>query len=161
MRATRFLCGPAALALFMALGCGGAGKVKVEGIVTLDDQVLAGATVQFIPKEGSTGHPASGLTGSDGHFTLTTHTSGDGVEPGEYEVLITKTEAPASSGVGSGSREDLKKTMMEQMNPGAAKSKKKVAVVPESYGLHGKSGLKCTVPTTGVVTFSLRSTGGT
>src|SRR5262249_26417852 len=90
-----------ALVLLVACGCGKR-MSKVEGTVLLDDKPLDGATVVFQPEEG--GQPATGMTGSDGVFHLTTRTTGDGARTGNYKVTITKRKesdggaAPANAG---------------------------------------------------------------
>lgn len=103
----------AALFLMAAFpGCGGGvsrsptlpdrPKVAVKGKVLLaDGKPLADARVSFEPvfkgeaKGGkaeidpaNVGQPASGVTESDGTFSLTTRTAGDGIVPGDYRVSI-------------------------------------------------------------------------
>jgi hypothetical protein len=58
--------------------------------VTLDEQPLAGATVQFLPESPGAeyGHA---LTAKDGTFRVRTG-SLDGVAPGSYRVTVTKFE---------------------------------------------------------------------
>jgi hypothetical protein len=148
--------------MFMVAGCGDGKKklAKVSGKVTLDGKALDGATVVFHPAEG--GRPATGLTGADGHFTLTTYTSGDGAQIGEHKVVITKSNqaevvAPSPSDP---------KAMMEAMKAHDARqraeaAKPKPAVIPASYGDLQKTPLKAVVPAEGEIEFSLRSAGGT
>jgi len=57
----------------------------VDGVLTLDGQPVAGATLQFIPKEG---RPAVGRTDQNGKYALTTFVDGDGALPGTYRVAI-------------------------------------------------------------------------
>src|SRR5262249_6159326 len=74
------------------------GPVSVEGIVTFDDRPVEGAMVTFLPA-GTSGRPASAMTDSDGHFSLTTFKDGDGAMPGDYRVVVKKRDAlpePAS-----------------------------------------------------------------
>ena len=74
-----------AAATLLATGCGSKNKLhKVEGTVTYDGKPLAGATVQFVPLD-SNGTTANGMTGDDGSFRLTTHSTGDGAKPGDYK----------------------------------------------------------------------------
>src|SRR5713226_3122156 len=88
-------------AVLAGSGCGGAKKlVKVEGKVTLDGAPLDGAMVKFMPQGGS-GQPATGLTGTDGKFRLTTYVTGDGALPGDYSVTITKVEEQQRTDVGT------------------------------------------------------------
>src|SRR5262249_1437763 len=75
-------------------GCSAANKpVEVEGIVFLDNEPVAEATVLFIP-DGSTGQPAHGMTDENGKFQLTTFKENDGALPGTYKVTITKSVPP-------------------------------------------------------------------
>ena len=58
--------------LLAGLGCGGKDRlVRLEGIVTLNDEPVEGAIVSFLPDEAG-GRFASGTTAKDGSFRLTT-----------------------------------------------------------------------------------------
>jgi hypothetical protein len=59
---------------------------KVTGTVTLDGKPLAGATIVFSPQKGQL---ASGVTDSQGRYSLSTFAKDDGVLPGVYRVTIT------------------------------------------------------------------------
>src|SRR5215470_16755269 len=86
-------------------GCGRAKAVKTSGVVTLDGQPVEGALVKFIPVDAAKGSVASGVTGQDGKFRLTTTNPNDGAVPGEYIVLVTldeRREAPAGMAAGPG-----------------------------------------------------------
>ncbi|MBQ9813046.1 MAG: hypothetical protein IJM54_07000 [Thermoguttaceae bacterium] len=67
------------------------GLVPAQGVVTLNGEKVAGATVLFSPKEigGQTGS-AQAITDDKGVFKMTTLDPGDGVYPGEYSVSIIK-----------------------------------------------------------------------
>jgi hypothetical protein len=155
-----------------AVGGCGSGKVKtvpVEGIVTLDGVPVKGATVTFTPPAGAQGTaPATGITGSDGVFHLTTHTTGDGAAPGDYVVTISK-----KSTTGSSSGMDMKNMSPSERAAAAAKmgaatmdkegktkADKPKDEVPASYGSAATSGLKAQVPTDGPIKFNLRAGGG-
>ncbi|MCI0376314.1 MAG: hypothetical protein L0215_01775 [Gemmataceae bacterium] len=73
--------------------CGGGAKpVPVSGSIMWDDgSPITGAMLQFMPKEKE-GKTASGLSGQDGKFSLTTFNSGDGALIGDYTVIVTKTK---------------------------------------------------------------------
>src|SRR5215470_12572106 len=73
-------------------GCGRAKAVKTTGVVTLDGQPVDGAEVKFIPVDAAKGMLASGVTGSDGKFRLTTTNPNDGAIPGEYIVVVSLSE---------------------------------------------------------------------
>ena len=144
----------------LGAGCGGDKKLaKVSGVVTLDGKPLDGATVVFHPEGG--GRPATGTTGADGHFSLTTYTSGDGAQVGDHKVVVSK----SSQANVSAPQPDNPKGMVEAMKEAEAKrkaeaAKPKPAVIPTMYGDLAKTPLKCQVPTDGPVEFSLRSAGG-
>jgi hypothetical protein len=158
------------IALFVAFasaalagGCQGQ-LSKVEGIVMLDGKPLEGATVTFVP-EGGRGRSASGLTGSDGVFHLTTFNTGDGALPGTYKVTVTLHEALAGAGTtDTGDREAMKNMMMDAMKKKkgetAAKSKPKPSPIPKAYHEVRTTPLKYEVPAQGRLTVELRSTGG-
>ena len=88
---------PVAVIFLMTLilpGCSSTNKpVEVEGIVLLDNEPVAEATVLFIP-EGNSGQPAHGMTDENGKFQLTTFKENDGAFPGSYKVTVTKSVAP-------------------------------------------------------------------
>lgn len=82
-------------------GCGGGSGLKLEkvsGVVTFDGQPLTKGNVQFTPdgSKGTRGPMATGAIGSDGKFTLTTTTPGDGAQVGCYKVSVNcwEEEAP-------------------------------------------------------------------
>lgn len=101
-----FFCGCTSLFLVYACcvtGCGSRGpKVEfVEGLVILDNQPVADATVFFLPLDaedaGQGGLPAAGRTGSDGSFRLNATQgarAGGGTAVGTYLVTVTKQEGP-------------------------------------------------------------------
>ncbi len=85
-----------ACCLVVLSGCGSK-KLKTEqvsGIVIMDGKPVAGATVTFSPVDRTKSHPATGTTDETGKYVLQTML-GDvdaGTTPGEYKVMITKTE---------------------------------------------------------------------
>jgi len=93
-----------ALGLLFASGCGGGGEgaedrvsvYKVTGKVTLAGGPVAGASVTFSPKDKQP--VATGKTGNDGTFTMTTYDSGDGAAAGKFVVIVSKPIASAASG---------------------------------------------------------------
>jgi len=75
--------------LAWAVGCGGGSTsptTRVTGKLTCKGQPVAGANVTFLPAKG---RPATGKTGADGRFTLSTYKSNDGAEMGDHKVSIT------------------------------------------------------------------------
>ncbi len=63
----------------------------LSGVVTLDGQKIAGATIVFVPVAPAT-EVASATSKDDGSFTATTFVSGDGCFPGQYKVKVYKYE---------------------------------------------------------------------
>ena len=72
---------------------------KVEGVVTYNQQPVAEATVTFLPvSPGSDIESAAGRTDASGRFSLTSSGAvrgGQGILPGEYHVVVTKTRVPS------------------------------------------------------------------
>jgi hypothetical protein len=80
--------------VLIATGCHSKnGPVDVEGVVLLDNEPVAEATVLFIP-EGGTGQPAHGMTDENGKFRLSTFQENDGALAGAYKVTVTKSVPP-------------------------------------------------------------------
>ncbi|MEQ1825981.1 MAG: carboxypeptidase-like regulatory domain-containing protein [Pirellula sp.] len=76
-------------ALFTFAGCSdNNGLAPVSGRVLLDDKPVEGAAVMFQPEGG--GVPATGVTGPNGEFTLTTSGVGDGASLGMNGVSVVK-----------------------------------------------------------------------
>jgi hypothetical protein len=149
----RGLCsGVLALTLFApGAGCGGAKRVPVEGVVTLDGKPVEGAAVTFMP-EGDKGTTAVGQTEAGGVFRLI-----DGAWPGSYKVLVTKTEDTA-----------LARLKAEAPDPAAAEreyyktlrtSPPMRSLLPAVYGDSAQTPLRWAVPGDGKKTLDLRSTG--
>ena len=61
--------------------------VAVGGVITLDGEPVAGATLTFAPR-GSGGKAATARTDGNGSYSLTTFASADGAAPGTYAVVI-------------------------------------------------------------------------
>lgn len=95
VRQTNVLC---LVALLSGLsGCGGANSgaptqplVPISGKVTLKGQPLASASVVFTPRGSTPGAGAYGVTDANGVYVLKHKSESDGVEPGEYAVVISK-----------------------------------------------------------------------
>jgi hypothetical protein len=132
------------------IGCGGTTK-PVQGVVTLDGTPVAGATVLFMPDDPDGGRPASGFTSSDGTFQLTTHKPDDGALPGNYRVVILKTEAAKDPGAAQ--RSALEKARAKIEDKSLQMSRK--PTLPGAYAKFDTTPLRCSVPVTGPVTFDL------
>lgn len=74
------------LLLLLACGCNNSKTSPVAGVVLLDGQPLANATVQFVPVES--GRDATATTNARGEFTMSTFDPNDGAAPGTYKVVI-------------------------------------------------------------------------
>jgi hypothetical protein len=80
----------AVLWLATLAGCGGNADLGiVAGVVTLDGQPLANATVEFIPTDGSeTRTSYDGTTDESGRYKLYFSAGHEGAAPGAYTVHI-------------------------------------------------------------------------
>jgi len=139
----------AALALAVS-GCGGDGKVSVNGVVTLDGQPIEGAIVTFIPvaKEGQIAH---GTTDKEGAFQLTTTKPNDGALPGEYKVTVVYAEGaepPPAKG--------LKEAFTGYEKAQGQKRKAPKYSIPSEYTDPAKTSLKQKVPAEGKVVLALK-----
>ena len=90
-----------ALSFLALVGCGGGPDDAVElapvsGIVTVKGQPKADLNVTFYPESG--GRPATGITGPDGKFTLSTYNTGDGAPVGTNKAAITGGSTDAQYG---------------------------------------------------------------
>lgn len=86
-----------ALALLVALsGCGyrRPSLARVEALVTLDGEPVAGADVTLVPV--GPGRAARGLADEAGRVVFSTYGSKDGVIPGSYKALVAKRELTKS-----------------------------------------------------------------
>lgn len=82
-----------------AVGCGGSSEpapelVAVTGTVTFKSEPLVGASVSFVPRDGTPGTGAYGVTDESGKYTLTHRTDAAGIEPGIYTVAVSKMAMP-------------------------------------------------------------------
>lgn len=130
---------------FLAAGCGGGtpSTVPVKGTLVFEDgKPVAGASIRFVGAAGS--RDASGYTGKDGAFELSTFSTGDGAVPGEYTVVVTKVASTVdSTGTDTSkmSPDDMRK-MFEKSKLGAVTPKKIEDPVPAVYGDPKSSPLK-------------------
>ena len=115
-------CAPAIL--IMVAGCGAKypATAPVVGVVTYNGSPLDGAQITFF---GEQGRPATGVADGQGRFRLMTFAPGDGALPGEYAVVITKSEQGSA----------------DPNNPYAPVR----SLIPVRYGDRSKSGLNATV----------------
>jgi len=140
---------------------------QILGIVTLDGKPLGGAMVTFFPLADN-GRSASGVSGSDGVFRLTTFTAGDGTLPGEYRVTVVKEPPPEVGGgprIGESSEAFMKRVkpnftkMAQKIEQTRQQAKRRPPLLPARYNHPTKSPLKATVPFQGELTIDLKSKG--
>jgi hypothetical protein len=87
------------LCAIFSIGCSPSvklsGLVPVAGTVTLDGEPLADATLSFVPQNWSDStkmRTGVAMTDANGRFKAMTLQLGDGLYPGEFNVLISKTK---------------------------------------------------------------------
>ena len=137
MTSTRFFFALAAVALPAAFsGCGSSTPIlapAVEGVVTINNQPLANATVTFTPTApGVAGqYVGTAVTDDKGHYVLQT-AGKPGAVVGEHKVTVTEGPVPES--------------MRGEENQGrAAGTNLKNRPIPAEYGSLAKTTLTVTV----------------
>jgi hypothetical protein len=124
------------LTTVLVAGCGRSGPttIPIRGEVTFKGAPLKDVPqglVHYIPKS-SDGRQASGRLQPDGSFVLTTLQNGDGVMPGEYDIVVSAYSARAEL-----SREQVEAAHGVVPKPGL--------IIPEKYTEPTTSGLSDTV----------------
>lgn len=102
------------LVLILLVGCGGGGaELPVNGIVTMDDQPLAGAAVTFYGDQATGSLGGTGRTGSDGKFVILGAKGQKGLVAGTYKVTVSKLAGAVSDEpvIAAPSEADLKKDL--------------------------------------------------
>lgn len=81
-------CGAMACCMLVLVGCGESRlrTAKVTGKVNYKGKPVPNGTVMFIPEGG--GPSSTGTIQTDGSFTMTTYTTGDGAILGKHKVVI-------------------------------------------------------------------------
>ncbi len=91
------------LALILAVGLCGCGRnsgpelVQLSGTILFEGRPIPPGSLTFIPKAGE-GPTATGTISEAGHFTVSTHRTGDGIPPGEYRIRVESWETPPTMG---------------------------------------------------------------
>jgi len=100
-------------ALIPAAGCGGGGDpVTVRGTVTLNDQPVGGAVIQFFPPSATT--PAfTGTSKPDGTYEIVVPAETK-APAGSYKVTVAKYE-PKKGGKGAPNTEGMDPTQLKMM----------------------------------------------
>ena len=135
----------AAIAAAVA-GCSGdSGLIPVSGKVTYQGQAVPGATVLFMGDANT--RPATAISDRDGSYSLMT-LNAKGAQPGQYTVVVSKTEAPTEAGEPPSMEEAAKSANRPPPPP------KKL--LPAKYGDAAKSPLKFEVKKGQANTFDLQ-----
>lgn len=136
----------------LCIGCSHApgleGLVPVEGIVTFNGERVADAFVLFKPV--GQGQAASGTTDANGQFALMTFNPDDGARPGEYVVMVTKTETRGEIRIErpAGTNQKIVHDDREIINH-----------LPEKYASTASTDLKIPVPENGNMQITLALIG--
>ena len=148
MFTTRASISMAVLAL-MVCGCGGQKFVPVKGVVNLDGQPLARATVVFIALDPD-GRDANGFTDAEGKFELSTVNPRDGALAGEYKIVIQPSSAARSSteAASPDSAQNLERVSSNDSN---------ASTLPAIYTDAAMTILRQKVPAAGLVKIELES----
>jgi hypothetical protein len=74
----------------IVLGCSAENQdlIPVKGTVTLDEKVIVGATITFVPVGDTKGQGGATATNQDGEYEVFYPTGGKGLPAGEYKVTI-------------------------------------------------------------------------
>jgi len=125
------------------------GLVPAAGIVTLNGDPVEKAIISFAPTSTADGvRSASAMTDQNGRFVVTTLNYGDGMQPGEYQIIITKT---------TGTGGDL--SPEESARSGGGDDRQVVNHLPLNYGNKDTSGLTVTIPPRGDRNIELKLEG--
>ncbi|MEX2172109.1 MAG: carboxypeptidase-like regulatory domain-containing protein [Pirellulales bacterium] len=141
-------------------GCG-EGMCDLHAKVTLDGQPLEGASVTLVGTGKEARRTAVGISDAEGLVQFTTFQPGDGVAPGEYKVVISKTPKSAAeefANVDPNNPEDL---IRMEMRGRTANLPYTPSALPRVYLSAETTPLSCTVPPTEEpVVFNLESSLG-
>lgn len=76
--------------------------IPVSGKVTLDGEVLSGATLSFIPQNGTAGIGGYAITDASGSFEAQHQSTEQGLPPGNYAVTFSKLIMPDGNPIPEG-----------------------------------------------------------
>jgi len=120
---------------------------KVSGTITYNGQVVEGASVSFLPVSPDA-EPAAGRTDASGTYTLTSVYAvkgGKGVLPGEYTVLVMKSEMPPDPLVALFEQGKITSEELERRQSARMVGLRPIELLPIKYMQPGTTGLKATV----------------
>ena len=136
-------CPAAVMLSFAIVGCGGGPSrpptYPATGQVTENGKPVAGVDVAFRPENSAGGQkPANGKTDSEGRYTLTTFSFGDGAMEGTYRVTLSKFDAVSG---------DIADVDNDAYVPASASGPQKLPEnqLPEDLSDPEKSGLTATI----------------
>lgn len=143
MRRSMFALGCIAPLMVALCGCGSAGdggprRVPVTVTIAHNGSPVEGANVTFVPK--GEGQAAYGVTDASGKAELSTQGENDGAIPGDYQVMVRKTETK-----GPDVKVDSSEIGAMPSGADAMKSAKTSNLLPEKYGVIGTTDLEATV----------------
>jgi len=132
-------CPAAVMLSFAIVGCGGGPSrpptYPVTGQVTENGKPVAGVDVAFRPENSAGGQkPANGKTDSEGRYTLTTFSFGDGAMEGSYRVTLSKLELAEAATVDVDSDDYVPPDASGSIKPPKNQLPKKLSD-PETSGL--------------------------
>ena len=128
-------------------GCGD-GMVDLHAKVTLDGQPLEGACVTLVGIGKGDQRPAVGISDAEGSVKFTTLQPGDGVAPGQYKVVISKSPKSAAeefANIDPNNPEDL---LRMELRGRAVNLPYTPSALPRVYLSADTTPLSCTVPPT-------------
>jgi hypothetical protein len=136
-------------------GCTGSGSsdlpktYPVSGVVTHEGKPVDGATVTFLPMEGT--GSSIGLTDANGKYALSTFNPSDGAPAGQYKVSVVKWQggAPPPAPTGQIAPGEIDEATYappkETPGGGAAATTGPKNLLPAQYSNADSSGLRATV----------------
>lgn len=140
-------------------GCSGGSSIQgtypVSGAVSYQGKPVDGATISFIGKGGE--RPATAISSANGTYDLYTLDT-RGALPGNYNVVVTKVEAPSTSvNNAAGFDASGKDLSMEQSAANVGKPNPKAKeLLPAKYGSASTTSLTFEVKNSGKNVFDIK-----
>lgn len=124
-------------------------------MVTLDGQPIEGALISLFGEGASADYYATGISDSNGNFSLNMYQQKDGAIPGEYKVKVSKT---IEVNLDKNPKAAKKLNQEESEHAGEASGVHWVNDLPKKYANHMTSGFSVTVPEDGIDDIKLELT---